>query len=120
MTVFDLPPFYNIFVRLRLRLYSPMYSPSSSTLSHSILFPCKDTVKQPLKKFFDRKVARYGIALDNRHSWTIQPWLTWQYSLRIYSNEEFAANFAEQVFSWVHETPDRWPLSDWWEVNERE
>ena len=63
-----------------------------------------------------RRTNAYGIPLDGRHAWTIQPWLTWQYSLSVYSSVEFAALFASQVFGWVAATPSRWPLTDWFVV----
>lgn len=63
-----------------------------------------------------RRTNAYGIPLDGRHAWTIQPWLTWQYSLSVYSSVEFAALFASQVFGWVAASPSRWPLTDWFVV----
>ncbi len=71
------------------------------------------TVKLPLKQCYERKTQRYGVPLDGRHAWTIQPWLTWVYSMSVYTAVEFAGLFASQVFEWVDTTPDRWPMTDW-------
>ena len=40
------------------------------------LFPV-ETVKARLKSFYAAKIQRFGLPIDGRHDYTIQPWNTW-------------------------------------------
>ena len=78
------------------------------------LFP--DGLYAQLKAFFAGVAQPYGLPLDPRHNYTIQPWQTWMYSLPGYSTADFEAVF-EPTARWVDDTPDRVPLSDWYHTD---
>eukprot|EP00930_Biecheleria_cincta_P041276 TRINITY_DN28270_c0_g1_i1.p1 TRINITY_DN28270_c0_g1~~TRINITY_DN28270_c0_g1_i1.p1 ORF type:complete len:731 (-),score=83.72 TRINITY_DN28270_c0_g1_i1:195-2387(-) len=69
-----------------------------------------------LKGFYAEKMQPWGLPLDQRHNYTIQPWQTWMYSLPGYGLSEFEAAF-EPTAKWVDATPDRFPLSDWYRID---
>ena len=81
------------------------------------LFPA-GAVKGKLKQFYADKTQRYGLPIDDRHDYTIQPWNTWVWSLSVYSRAEFEALF-QTTYAWVGVTPSRWPLTDWYQTGGR-
>ena len=57
---------------LRLQLFSGAYSNGVD-------------IRALQKTFYATKVGRYGLQLDGRHRFTIQPWATWVYSSKEYA-----------------------------------
>lgn len=92
-----------------------MYNLWFDDLLGTVLFESTG-VKQMLKKFYAGKNLKYGLPLDQRHTFTIQPWMTWVYSWSVFEKHEFEELFAA-TYAWVDETPDRWPMTDWYFVD---
>lgn len=68
------------------------------------------------KAFYKTKTQTYGIPLDGRHNFTVQPWATWISSGSLYSRTEFEESFAP-TWQWLNTTLDRWPMSDWYRTD---
>jgi len=62
--------------------------------------------------FYKMKQHRYGLPLDSRESYTKLDWIVWTATLAE-SQEEFKS-FITPLYKFVHETPDRVPLTDWY------
>jgi len=56
----------------------------------------------------------FGLPLDNRATYTKIDWILWTASLTT-STDDFKA-LVDPVVKWVHEGPDRIPISDWYET----
>jgi hypothetical protein len=75
-------------------------------------------------KVFDPQIARteiayyktmqneFGLPLDNRHKWTKLDWIIWSATLAE-DDADFNA-FVEPVYEFVHRSPSRVPLTDWY------
>jgi hypothetical protein len=70
---------------------------------------------------FDKEVAsylkrqnKYGLPLDNRATYTKLDWIVWTACLAS-KKEDFEAIMAP-VYRWMNETPDRVPLTDWYDT----
>lgn len=57
---------------------------------------------------------KYGLPLDNRRTYTKLDWTTWSATLTA-SRRDFDA-LMRPVYDFVNETPDRVPMSDWYET----
>jgi hypothetical protein len=55
---------------------------------------------------------RYGLQLDSRETYTKLDWILWSASMAN-TNEEFK-NLIEPVYTFLNETPDRVPMTDWY------
>jgi hypothetical protein len=55
---------------------------------------------------------RYGLPLDSRETYTKLDWILWTASMAN-SNEEFKA-LVEPVYTFLNETPNRVPMTDWY------
>lgn len=64
--------------------------------------------------FYKGKQNAYGLPLDNRASYTKLDWILWTATLAE-STEDFRA-FVAPVYRFANETPDRAPLTDWYET----
>lgn len=61
--------------------------------------------------FYREKQNRYGLPLDNRETYTKLDWIVWSASLG--DQRDFEA-LVEPVFNFLHETPTRVPMTDWY------
>ena len=62
-----------------------------------------------------RKIQnRYGLALDNRETYTKLDWITWTATLT-QDRDDFSA-LLDPVIAFINQTPDRSPLTDWYQT----
>ncbi len=78
------------------------------------LFP-KHVIQKELM-FYKKQMNRYGCPLDNRMDYTKLDWEFWVASL--YDSKEDFINFIKPIFRFIHDTPDRVPLCDWYYTTE--
>jgi hypothetical protein len=64
--------------------------------------------------FYKRTQKKYGLPLDNRRGYTKLDWTLWTATLT-QERGDFDAIF-EPVYRFLNETPDRSPLTDWYET----
>lgn len=76
------------------------------------LFPAE--VARREVAFYKKKQNRYGLPLDNRETYTKLDWIVWTATLAE-SPEDFKA-FIEPLYRFVNETPNRVPLTDWYDT----
>jgi hypothetical protein len=64
--------------------------------------------------FYKRMQNKYGLPLDNRRGYTKLDWTLWTATLT-QERADFESLF-EPVYRFLNETPDRSPLTDWYET----
>ncbi len=64
--------------------------------------------------YYLTKQNKYGLPLDNRRTYTKSDWIIWTATMTN-SKEEFQ-KFIDPVHLFVTETPDRVPMTDWYET----
>ncbi|MFV0591731.1 MAG: glutaminase domain-containing protein [Draconibacterium sp.] len=64
--------------------------------------------------YYLTKQNKYGLPLDNRRTYTKSDWIIWTATLA--NDLETFQKFIDPVYSYVNETPDRVPMSDWYET----
>ena len=77
------------------------------------LFP-KEAIRKEMD-FYRRTQQKYGLPLDNRKTWTKLDWIIWTATLTG-SRDDFDA-LVEPVWRFLHETPDRVPMTDWYHAD---
>lgn len=73
-------------------------------------------IAQAEVRFYLGKQVRFGLPLDSRSTYTKLDWITWSAALAE-EEADFRALIAP-LYAWVNETPDRVPLSDWYETTD--
>jgi hypothetical protein len=76
------------------------------------LFP--DSVLRKEMDFYRKMQNRYGLPLDNRETYTKLDWITWTATLTR-NRADFEA-LIDPIFTFMNETPDRSPLTDWYQT----
>ena len=76
------------------------------------LFPAEVLRKE--MDYYRRVQNRYGLPLDNRETYTKLDWILWTATLT-QNREDFTA-LVDPVFRFLNETPDRSPMTDWYQT----
>ncbi|MGO9242809.1 MAG: glutaminase domain-containing protein [Bryobacteraceae bacterium] len=66
--------------------------------------------------FYETKLQKYGLPLDNRKTYTKLDWEVWT-SCLTGKDEDFRRLIAP-LYRWMNETPTRVPLTDWYETTD--
>ena len=76
------------------------------------LFP--KSVRETELAYYMTKINEYGIPLDVRADYTKLDWTVWTATLA--SDPKQFNSLIDPVYKWSNETPDRVPLSDWYDT----
>lgn len=76
------------------------------------LFPPE--VREKEIAFYKKNQNTFGLPLDNRATYTKTDWLVWVASLT--RTQEDFAGFVKPITAFLNQTPDRVPLTDWYDT----
>jgi Domain of unknown function (DUF4965)/Domain of unknown function (DUF1793)/Domain of unknown function (DUF5127)/Domain of unknown function (DUF4964) len=76
------------------------------------LFPSK--IYETEMAFYVEQLTNYGLPLDNRADYTKLDWEIWTATLT--NNRPQVDSLLAPVAKWLHETPSRVPLTDWYDT----
>ncbi|WP_219838329.1 glutaminase family protein [Paenibacillus sp. R14(2021)] len=93
--------------------WSLKYNLVWDTLFATGIFP-QEVARQEVAWYL-QKQDRYGTPLDSRKHYTKSDWLIWAASMA--EREEDFQSLIEPIWTFANETPDRVPLTDWYDTN---
>lgn len=73
----------------------------------------KEIAKREIE-YYKTKMNQFGLPLDNRKDYTKTDWLLWTATLA--DNQSDFASFVSKVYDFVNQTPNRVPLTDWYDT----
>lgn len=76
------------------------------------LFP--DSLAASEIAYYKTKINEFGLPLDSRRDYTKLDWCVWTATLAT-TSEDFAA-IIDPILHWCENTPDRVPMSDWYDT----
>ena len=76
------------------------------------LFP--DSVARKEMDYYKKMQNKDGLPLDNRKDYTKLDWITWTATLT--QNQQDFEALIDPIFTFLNETPDRSPMTDWYET----
>jgi hypothetical protein len=76
------------------------------------IFP--DEINAKEVSYYLTRQNDFGLPLDNRKTYTKTDWITWTATLT--DDDETFVKFIDPLYRFVIETPDRVPMSDWYET----
>lgn len=76
------------------------------------LFPAR--VRLNMVSFYLKHLNRYGLPLDNRHTYTKLDWSVWTATLA--PDQQDFEKMVDPVYRFLNETPDRVPMTDWYDT----
>jgi hypothetical protein len=77
------------------------------------LFP-KEMVQREIT-FYKKQQGKFGLPLDSRKRYTKNDWITWTATMA--ENQEDFETLFNPIYSFAETTPQRVPLSDWYETD---
>lgn len=92
--------------------WSQKYNLVWDTLLGFQLFP--QSVRDTEMAFYRTKMNEYGLPLDNRADYTKLDWSVWTATMA--TNPRDSNAIMDAIARWISATPDRVPLSDWYET----
>ena len=67
--------------------------------------------------YYRTRQNTYGLPLDSRERYSKSDWIIWTASMA--DNVRLFTSFSDRIWSWVNETTDRVPISDWYWTDSR-
>jgi hypothetical protein len=64
--------------------------------------------------YYQKKMNAYGLPLDNRADFTKPEWMMWAATMS--NDKAVIGTYATKILAYANETPDRVPLSDWYDT----
>jgi hypothetical protein len=94
--------------------WSQKYNATWDRILDLNLWPAKTWRKE--MDFYKKKQNEFGLPLDNRKEYTKLDWTLWTATLT-QDRRDFNA-LLEPVYSFLNETPDRSPMTDWYQTKD--
>ena len=75
------------------------------------IFPNSVFLKE--ESFYQKKMNKYGVSLDDRATFTKADWMMWVAAM---GNETQFKLLVDALFTFANVTPDRTPFTDWYDT----